>query len=116
MLKIGSNEASRRAHRRASTNLHKVIHNYGIGLLITINGQNVRVGGNGVTENDIIIDSWMNMPTLLASRPRRRARSERGLRHLATSRESRRMSMPKSKTKSLRYILASPGYALGLSQ
>jgi len=53
------------------------------------------------------------MPTLLASRPRRRTRSERGLRHLATSRESRRMSMPKSKTKSLRYILASPGYAPG---
>ena len=44
---------------------------------------------NGVTDNDVI-DSWMNIHTLLASIG---ARSERSLRHLATSRESRRMSM-----------------------
>jgi len=54
-----------------------------IGLLIKINGENVRVAiglhhqstsvlndviDNDVTDNDVI-DSWMNMHTLLASRP-----------------------------------------------
>ena len=119
MLKIVSIHTDRvDARRRASSNLHTsnercqfklYMYSYwswllAIGLLITINCQNVRVAiglhhqttsvFNDVIDNDVtdnnVTDSWMNMHTLLASRPKcghvdaswreatRRARCERG--------------------------------------
>ena len=75
------------ARRRVSTNLHKSNERCQFKLYIgywtsnnnkwpkcyqTPSPVNTCANDNDVTENDVI-DSWMNMHTLLASRPRRRA-------------------------------------------